>query len=108
MTKGQLIDLVLTDDEKRSIDTALPQNFVDDCINLLNVDPRHYFVWSYMENSVMGKPLNLAELYVERFLSIHASSGNIIDLNEEVVNNFLAIMKQVSERQSKLIRNGRE
>ena len=66
MTKGELIDLVLTDDQKRNIDTALPQNFVDDCMNLLNIDPRKYYVWSYMENNIFGKPLNLAELLVEK------------------------------------------
>jgi hypothetical protein len=95
MTKGQLIDLVLADDEKRSIDTALPQNFVDDCINLLNVDPRGYFVWSYMENKIVGSPLNLAELYVERYLGIDASSKNIIDINEMVAEHSLSIIKKV-------------
>ena len=66
MTKGELIDLVLTDDQKRNIDTALPQNFVDYCMNLLNIDPRRYYVWSYMEDNFIGKPLNLAELLVEK------------------------------------------
>lgn len=71
MTKRELIDLVLTDDEKRNIDTALPQQFVDDCQNLLNIDPRPYFVWSYMEDNLFGKPLNLAELLIHR-------KGNIL------------------------------
>lgn len=66
MTKGELIDKVLTDDEKRNIDTVLPQNFVDDCQNLLNIDPRKYYVWSYMSDKFMGEPLNLAELLIER------------------------------------------
>lgn len=66
MTKGELIDMVLTDDEKRYIDTALPQNFVDDCENMLDIDPRKYYVWSYMSDKLMGEPLNLAELLVER------------------------------------------
>jgi hypothetical protein len=66
MTKSELIDMVLTDDEKRNIDTALPQNFVDDCINLLDIDPRKHFVWSYMTDKLLGEPLNLAELLVER------------------------------------------
>ena len=66
MTKGELIDIVLTDDEKRNIDIALPQNFVDDCTNLLNIDPRRYYVWSYMSENLIGEPLNLAELLLER------------------------------------------
>ena len=66
MNKGELIDLVLTDDKKRNIDTALPQQFVDDCQNLLDIDPRPYFVWSYMEKSIVGSPLNLAELLIQR------------------------------------------
>ena len=66
MTKGQLIDLVLTDDEKRNIDPALPQHFVEDCRNLLNIDATKHYVWSYMTDNLIGEPLNLAELLVER------------------------------------------
>jgi hypothetical protein len=66
MTKGELIDKVFTDEEKRNIDVALPQNFVDDCKNLLNIDARKYYVWSYMCDNFMGEPLNLAELLLER------------------------------------------
>ena len=66
MTRAELIDMVLTDDEKRNIDTALPQNFVDDCEKLLDIDARKYYVWSYMSDKLMGEPLNLAELLLER------------------------------------------
>lgn len=67
MTKGELIDLVLTDDEKRVIDVALPQNFVDDCMNLLGIDVRPFYVWMYPNGNVIGEPVNLAELLVSRF-----------------------------------------
>jgi hypothetical protein len=39
---------------------------VDDCENLLDIDPRKYYVWSYMSDKLLGEPLNLAELLIER------------------------------------------
>ena len=62
MTKGQLAGLVLTKEELTKIDFALPDMFVVDCKNLLNIDPKPFYVFSYMENK-FGKPVNLAELF---------------------------------------------
>jgi hypothetical protein len=85
MTKGEFAKIVLTNEELKSIDYALPQMFVDDCMNLLGINPRPYFVWSYIDDKTTGKPLNLAELYAERFLSINPMN-NIIDENERSDN----------------------
>jgi hypothetical protein len=80
MTKWELIDLILTDDEKRNIDIALPRSFVDGMITEYGYDVRQYCVWVY--NNMKGHPLNLAELYIERFLTKDAVTKNIIDINE--------------------------
>lgn len=67
MTKGELAKLVLTEQELKNIDFALPLNFVEDCENLLAIDVRAYYVWSYIDTPIGGRPLNLAERYYEKF-----------------------------------------
>lgn len=86
MTKGELAKLVLTEEELKLIDYSLPQEFVEDCNNLLGIGHIPYTVWSYIDNRIFGKPLNLAELYVERFLSINPVFKNVIDENERSDN----------------------
>ena len=67
ITKGKLAWLLLTKEEQAQIDYALPQDYVDRCIEQGAPDPRRYTVWSYIKSGLGGEPLNLAELYVERF-----------------------------------------
>lgn len=74
MTKMELAQLVLTPDELKNIDYALPEEFVQDSINLLNVDPRPLYVWCYA-NSTFGYPLSLAE----RFYQIYNNAQNLWD-----------------------------
>lgn len=85
MTKVEFAKIVLTEEELKLIDYSLPQEFVEDCNNLLGIGHIPYTVWSYIDNRIFGKPLNLAELYVERFLSINPMN-NIIDENERSDN----------------------
>lgn len=88
MTKGDLIKTVLTEEEARNVDTALPHNFVVDCQNLLNIDARKFYVWAYWDDcKAFGKPVNLAELYVERFLGKSPTEVFVQDLNEIFFND---------------------
>lgn len=81
MNARELAKIVLTDDEYSKIEFDLPQFFVTDCENLLNIDARQYYVWYF--DSAIGRPLNIAELYVKRYLGVNAIHGNIIDELEE-------------------------
>lgn len=57
MTKGELAALVYP---TITYDTALPQNWVNRCIEL-GYDPRPCFVWGYHDKTVMGQPLPLTK-----------------------------------------------
>ena len=76
MTKQELAELVLTDSEIRRIDYALPRSFVEDCRNLLNIDPKPLFVWIYDENApIGGRPVCL----MDRFFKIYQNAQNLWD-----------------------------
>ena len=76
MMKYELAHLVLTKEELEQIDYALPLKFVEDCSNLLNMDPRPFMVWIYdREAPIGGRPLNLAE----RFYQIYENAQNLWD-----------------------------
>ncbi len=68
MTKNDLAKLVLTADEYASMDIALPQNFVDDCKNLLDINVRPFYVWCY-NNNIGGFPINLTERFYQLYQS---------------------------------------
>jgi hypothetical protein len=68
MTKYELAQLVLNEEELPYIDTTLPQLFVDDCINLLNIDPRPLTVW--FNKKVGGYPINLAERFYMKYRNV--------------------------------------
>ena len=80
MNKYQLSQLILTEKELKNIDYALPQDYVNACNKEEVPDVRTYTVWSYV-NSILGEPLNLAELYIKRKLS---NSFNLTFASEEV------------------------
>jgi hypothetical protein len=96
MTKGELIDLVLTDDEKRNIDLNIEEDVVNDIQRVYHIDLQKYYAWSYIDN-VRPCLLNLAELYIERFLCKDATK-NIIDINEELVRHTEEILKHIHGR----------
>jgi hypothetical protein len=74
MTKAELAHLVLTEKELNRIDYALPQRFVEDCRNLLNIDVTPFMVWIYDDQApIGGRPLNLAE----RFYQIYNNAQNL-------------------------------
>lgn len=65
MTKGDLAKLVLTEEEQKHFDFALPQAFVDECIHM-GFDPRFTFIWDY-NHSINGEPLDLAEKFFRQY-----------------------------------------
>jgi hypothetical protein len=71
MNKEELAKLVLTEEEIKHIDYALPQNFLTDAENLLGLDYDEVlsaYVWSYNENMVMGAPLNLINKFFQKYI----------------------------------------
>ena len=82
MTKNELAHLVLTPEELKHIDFALPDQFVKDCVNLLNIDPRPFCVWSH-QGSVGGEQINLAE----RFCMIYQNAQNLWDNTQALLIN---------------------
>ena len=83
MTKTELAKLVLTEEEFNSSDMALPEMFVTDARNLLNIDVRPYYVWCYAHNKVAGEPINLAERFYQMYQRIpyllKAAEEKVID-----------------------------
>lgn len=70
MTKKELAELVLSPEELQKVDMSLPQNFVKDCENLLGRDYMEIvfsYVWSYIDGSIGGKPLNLVQRFFYRY-----------------------------------------
>lgn len=82
MTKSELAQLVLSKDELKGYDITLPQMFVDDCQNLLSIDPRPYFIWCY-KDSIIGKPVNLAE----RFYLKYQHAEELIDAGNNLLTD---------------------
>lgn len=80
MTKYELCQLVLTPEELKSYDIALPYNFVQDCQNLLNVDPTPFTIWCY-KDSIGGYPINLAE----RFYETYSRAQQLWDMAQNVM-----------------------
>ena len=52
--------------EAGKYDTALPQSWMNE-VEKLGIDPRFSFVWSYSEDRVFGKPVNISVLFIEHF-----------------------------------------
>ena len=61
--------------EHGKYDTALPKEWVD-LVSGLGIEVRNSFVWSYREERIFGKPVNICELFVEHF-------GGTPDIMEE-------------------------
>ena len=95
MTKEKLAKMVLTDEEIDNIDYALPQNYVDHCMNNLLPDPRPYQVWYYNEDRI-GSPINLAERFLEKFSRLPHIIGNA-DADKEAVGAMYATLNHVNE-----------
>jgi hypothetical protein len=72
--------------------------FIVDTEKLGYTNNAKYFVWMYGNGSVTGHPVNLAELYVERFLTKSLDYGNVIDINEELVRHTKEILKHIHGR----------
>ena len=64
-------DLMVFADLYKSVDSARPQSWSDKCRNELGFNPE-YFVWSYQENTVFGKPVNLAAAVLEKLAEVLA------------------------------------
>ncbi len=82
MIKHEIAQLVLTQEELKHIDYALPNSFVEDYKNLLNIDPQPFFVWCYV-NSIFGYPINLAE----KFYMIYQNTQNLWDNTQTLIIN---------------------
>lgn len=94
MTKQELTQLVLTEEELKNIDYALPQDWVNELMEN-RIDPRPYFVWDYNENKY-GQPLNLAERFVEKFNNLPKAIGNA-NLDKERIGAMYATLSLVNE-----------
>lgn len=96
MTKKELAELILSPEELRFIDYALPQEYVDRTRDYNVPDVRYWSVWSYIDNRIFGQPLNLAELFIERCI---VSPGLIeeFQINRERFAALVSTMKLVDE-----------
>ena len=95
MTKEKLAKMVLTEEELKQIDYALPQPYVDHCNVLDMPDPRPYQVWMYTD-SIGGEPINLAERFVEKFSKLPHIIGNA-DVDKEAVGAMYVALNHVNE-----------
>lgn len=68
MTKGEICTMLegVGALQHGKYDTALPQGWVDE-MDKLGVDVRFSFVWSYSEDRIFGKPVNISVLFIEHF-----------------------------------------
>ena len=65
-TKGDMLkEIERLEGKSLPIDFAIPQSFFDSLIDM-GIDPSFY-VWSYEDTSLSGKPLNLLERYFRAF-----------------------------------------
>lgn len=62
MTKGQLAEIIF-DGDLSNIDFGIPKTWSDK-IRELGIDPAP-FVWSYKEDKLIGKPVNLYQEYAK-------------------------------------------
>lgn len=60
MTKGDLIQIVFGENAKH-VDVAVNSIWAEK-VRELGVNPE-FFVWSYIDNNINGKPVNLLEKY---------------------------------------------
>ena len=67
MNKHVLIDLLFSEYERGYVDVALPATYLADTADRGVPDQRNWTVWSYVNAPMFGEPVNLAELFVERF-----------------------------------------
>ena len=59
MQKGRLMELT---NNNKNCDSALPPEFVT-AANKLGLQPHMWYVWTYQEAGIFGKPVNLAESF---------------------------------------------
>ena len=81
MNKRELMELLFTKEELNKIDTAYPQEWADR-MRANGVDPRWY-VWSYVESSAFGQPVDLGDKLIEKFLN-YANNVMDADLDDDV------------------------
>lgn len=80
MTKGELMDLVLSEDELRNTDPAIPQKLFDE-LRELGVEPHGRFVMVYTD-----KGGTLVDLY-ERFYHMFNRANDLLEAAQEVLED---------------------
>jgi len=94
MNKGDLMKLVLTEDERKNVDTAIPLDWAN-AMRDRGIQP-FYYVWSYNENRIHGAPLNLCERFFEKYVKLPDTIMGA-DLDEEKVGAMISTLSLVKE-----------
>ena len=88
MTKGKLLEILFTEDERRSIDTAVPVAWAN---NMRDHELRpYYFVMNYNNNS-LGELVNLAELFMDKFVALRGKLSDGVEESGEIFHAFCVI-----------------
>ncbi len=73
LSKQALLDMVLTKEQQSKIDFAIPFAWSIKCKEI-GIDPQ-YYVWSYLDDRVGGKPFNLLEAIAKKYESTRYRIG---------------------------------
>lgn len=95
MNKQQLMDAVLTEEERKCVDTAYPQEWADK-VRDLGLNPEH-IVWCYAKSRIFGEPIDLAHRFLQKYQDLQNTAMDSVDegyVNAVISANDL-IMKQL-------------
>lgn len=91
MTKGDLIKYL--DPERKHIDVAVPVEWAMD-VRKLQIDPSMY-AWSYEEDKISGKPVNLMEAEVTM---LRQTIQDLLNANHEFSERVKVLESNIRKR----------
>jgi len=95
MQKGRLMELT---NNNKNCDSALPPEFVT-AANKLGLQPHMWYVWTYREAGIFGKPVNLAESFFNLLDETKITIENGCEVSIlDLVETLLAHPEEVSIR----------
>lgn len=94
MNKGDLMKLVLTKDELRNVDSAIPLDWAN-AMRDRGIQP-FYYVWNYNENRIHGEPLNLCERFFTKYVKLPETIMGA-ELDKEKIGAMIATLSLVKE-----------